>query len=284
MSNNDLQSQADAIISRHPLQRFRSPSRGLSSIFHVRIISTTTTLFQGLLLTQSRQREYPALRLHSNTLLIGRTQCKLENLEQLPIPILTRTSNDSYGWHFQYLTIIGLSLATLTFTFGSLADITLSPRLFLIKNALSMCSAPLEVLISVLYWSLRAIDKNLVMPEWAQLDPWADVGFHAIPAIVLVIDLLFFSPPWTITALPTIGVSGVLAGAYWLWVERCYAQNGWYPYPLFEVLPPPYRAAVFAGSAAVMTLSTATLKWLYGRVNGYGVGSGPRTRPGAVKQ
>ena len=181
MSNNDLQSQADAIISRHPLQRFRSPSRGLSSIFHVRIISTTTTLFQGLLLTQSRQREYPALRLHSNSefcvflfplpalihqaLLIGRTQCKLENLEQLPIPILTRTSNDSYGWHFQYLTIIGLSLATLTFTFGSLADITLSPRLFLIKNALSMCSAPLEVLISVLYWSLRAVRDTMRAPQ-----------------------------------------------------------------------------------------------------------------------
>ncbi len=45
----------------------------------------------------------------------------------------------------------------MTFLFGSLADITLSPRLFLIKNALSVCSAPLEILISVLYWSLRAV-------------------------------------------------------------------------------------------------------------------------------
>lgn len=57
-----------------------------------------------------------------------------------------------------------------------------------------------------------------------------------------------------------------------------------YPYPLFEHLSTPYRAMVFAGSALVMTASTATLKWLYGRVNGLGDGRAPRARPGAVKQ
>jgi hypothetical protein len=57
----------------------------------------------------------------------------------------------------QYLTIIGLSLATCTFMLGLLADLTLSPQLFLIKNALSVTSAPLEVLVSILYWSLCAV-------------------------------------------------------------------------------------------------------------------------------
>jgi len=56
-----------------------------------------------------------------------------------------------------------------------------------------------------------------------------------------------------------------------------------YPYPIFEILTPAWRAALFVGSALVMTLSTATLKWLYGRVNGYGIGTPPRARPGAVK-
>lgn len=65
--------------------------------------------------------------------------------------------NEAYGWHFQYLTVIGLSLSTLTFIFAILADVTLSRRLFLIKNLLSVCSAPLEVLISVLYWGLRLV-------------------------------------------------------------------------------------------------------------------------------
>lgn len=91
--------------------------------------------------------------------------------------------NEAYGWHFQYLTVIGLSLATLTFVVGLLADLTLSARLFLLKNILSLCSAPMEVLISILYWGLRLVsllclylgsniltrqvDERLVVPDWA---------------------------------------------------------------------------------------------------------------------
>lgn len=66
-------------------------------------------------------------------------------------------SNDSYGWHLQYLTIIGLSLAATTFVFGLLSDLASSSRLFAIKNAFSVASAPMEILISLLYWSLRTV-------------------------------------------------------------------------------------------------------------------------------
>lgn len=62
----------------------------------------------------------------------------------------------------QYLTIIGLSLATATFAVGLLADLTLSPTLFKVKNALSIASAPMECLISLLYWSLRAVSLRSV--------------------------------------------------------------------------------------------------------------------------
>ncbi|KAL7266059.1 hypothetical protein RUND412_011409, partial [Rhizina undulata] len=58
--------------------------------------------------------------------------------------------------HFQFLTIIGLSLATLTFVVGMVADLTLSSTLFSIKNASAVASAPLEVLIGVLYWGICA--------------------------------------------------------------------------------------------------------------------------------
>lgn len=57
----------------------------------------------------------------------------------------------------QYLTILGLALSTLTFTVALLADITLSHRLFQLKNVLSVASAPMECLISLLYWGLRAV-------------------------------------------------------------------------------------------------------------------------------
>ncbi|EMF09773.1 uncharacterized protein SEPMUDRAFT_70631 [Sphaerulina musiva SO2202] len=177
--------------------------------------------------------------------------------------------NDSYGWHFQFLTILGLALATATFVVGLLADLTVSHTLFSIKNALSMASAPMECLISLLYWGLRAIDPKLVLPDWAPpLAFEADLSFHAVPAIALALDLLFFSPPWTITFLPALGLSGVIAFGYWFWIERCYQFNAFYPYPIFDLLSTSQRIGLFAGSALMMALSTVALTWLYSVVNG----------------
>ena len=135
---------------------------------------------------------------------------------------------DKRQWNWQYLTILGLAGATITFVFGLLADITLWPRLFFIKNSLALTSAPLEVLIALLYWSIAAIDRSLVIPPEVELSAWADVGFHMIPAVVLTIDLLLFSPPWTINAVPAMGISSVIAVVYWVWIEHCHKVNGWY--------------------------------------------------------
>jgi len=225
-------SNSQKIMARHALQRLQSPSRGVSAFVHLTGLSSFAMSYQYL-------HDYPT---HINA---------------------------SYGWHCQYLTIIGLTLATATFIFGLLADITLSPRLFIVKNNLSLCSAPLEVLISILYWGISAIDKTLVVPpEDLNAAPIADVGFHAMPSIFLTIDLLFLSPPWTIHALPAAGLSSALAVLYWAWVEQCFRHNGWYPYPLFGQLDTTQRAVLFAGAAMAMTGSTAMLKWLYCRVNG----------------
>lgn len=54
-----------------------------------------------------------------------------------------------------------------------------------------------------------------------------DLSFHATPSIVMLIDLLFLSPPWTITVLPALAVSGTIAFGYWFWIEQCFAVNGW---------------------------------------------------------
>lgn len=44
----------------------------------------------------------------------------------------------------------------------------------------------------------------------------------------MLVDMLLLSPPWTITVLPALGLSGGIAFGYWFWIERCYAHNGWY--------------------------------------------------------
>lgn len=134
---------------------------------------------------------------------------------------------------------------------------------------LSVASAPLEVLISLLYWGLWALDPKLVIPDWAPVLPLsADLSFHAVPAVALVVDLVFFSPPYTVGVVPAFGLSSVIAVGYWFWVEECYRHNGYYPYPIFDALDNTGRVGLFVGSAAVMTVSTVCLKWVYGRVNG----------------
>ncbi|PGG97118.1 hypothetical protein AJ80_09738 [Polytolypa hystricis UAMH7299] len=217
----------------HPLQRLRSPSRGVSTLIHLAGLISFAKSFKFI----------------------------IDNPNQ---------ANEAYGWHFQYLTIIGLTLATLTCVAGLLADILLSRRLFLVKNVLSVCSAPLAVLVSLLYWGLRIIDERLVLPEWAVLNFWADVGFHAIPGIILVVDLLLLSPPWTITALPSMCIACAIAFSYWFWIELCYTNNGWYPYPIFGLLTTGWRVVLFLFSASMMTTNTIALKWLHARVNSSG--------------
>jgi hypothetical protein len=169
----------------------------------------------------------------------------------------------------QYLTILGLSLATVTFSVGLLADATLSPRLFSVKNALALTGTPMEVLISLLYWGLRAIDPKLVMPEWAPpLELHADLSFHLLPTLYLLTDTLLLSPPRTISLRNSLLVSLAIALSYWYWIELCYQHNGFYPYPIFAAVGYIGRVGLFVGSAVIMTAVGATLGWGYSIING----------------
>ncbi|KAF9769364.1 hypothetical protein IL306_013226 [Fusarium sp. DS 682] len=96
-----------------------------------------------------------------------------------------------------------------------------------------------------------------------------DMGFHLAPAVLLSLDLILLSPPWTIPAYAVMAISTVIAFAYWYWVELCFSHNGWYPYPLFELLSTTQRVMLFTFSAGLVTVSSSCLKWVYGRVNGY---------------
>ncbi|PNS17713.1 UPF0641 membrane protein [Sphaceloma murrayae] len=219
-------------LNKHPLQRLNAPSQGPSAVLH--IIGLASNAFS-----------YHWLVTHPNKI------------------------NESYGWHFQYLTIIGLSLTTFTFATGLLADLSSSRHLFTIKNILSIASAPMELLISLLYWGLRAIDPRLVIPpDLPQLPLLADMSFHLAPAALLIVDLLLFSPPYSISVLPSFGLSALIALAYYAWVEHCYSKNGFYPYPIFDEAGFNGRIVLFAGSAFVMALATVLLKWVYAVVNG----------------
>lgn len=51
-------------------------------------------------------------------------------------------------------------------------------------------------------------------------------------------------------------------------METCKRHNGFYPYPIFEMVGTKGRVGLFTMSALVMTGSTVMLKALYGAING----------------
>ncbi|KAK3695245.1 FAR-17a/AIG1-like protein [Podospora appendiculata] len=218
-------------MARHRLQRLSSPSPTYSAVIHVLGLISFSANFRYL--------------------------------QVFPNPL-----HQGFGGDFQYLTIIGLALAALTFSFGLVADLTRTPQLFAVKNLLSVCSAPLAVLVSILYWGICAIDKHLVVPPELELPLLPDIGFHAMPAIMLTVDLILLSPPWTIKGYGAMSISMTLAFLYWGWVEYCFSKNGWYPYPIFELLATWQRVLLFTFSAVLMTGSTMLLKFVYGKING----------------
>ncbi|EMD62023.1 hypothetical protein COCSADRAFT_38825 [Bipolaris sorokiniana ND90Pr] len=242
---------------RHPLQRFDSPSKGFSGALHV----------LGLISFY------------------------------LSFKFLTDNPNDfssSFGWHLQFLTILGLSISTLAFIVALLADLTstaldqspdmpsdppaaaFSSHLFRLKNYLTLIAAPMEITISVLYWSIKAIDgKLLVSPEIPLPPVFYDIGFHLVPAVVLTIDSLLLSPPWPTTPMNesapmiTLSLSTIVAFSYWIWIEICYSQNGFYPYPMFHLLTTSQRVGLFVVSGVIMWVVGGGLRIVYAKVNGY---------------
>lgn len=135
--------------------------------------------------------------------------------------------SDSFGWYFQLLTVVGLATSLVTFSLGLAADLTLKDVFSRAKNATSVLATPLEVLIAVLYWSIRMHDPALLMPEDLVIDPLPDLGFHLVPAVLLVLDFLLLSRGATITTRGMMLLSTVLAVVYWCWIELCFYQNGW---------------------------------------------------------
>jgi hypothetical protein len=186
------------------------------------------------------------------------------------------SQNDSFGWHLQFLTILGITICTIGFSFGLIADVTNNTTSFTVKNYISLVAAPIEIVISILYWGLRAIDTGLVVPPDLPLPPLIyDLTFHFFPALLTTIDTLLLSPPWPSSPmnpqapLITLVLSTSIAFLYWFWIEICYSRNGFYPYPIFALLTTYQRIGLFALSGTIMWVVGGALRAAYAWCNGY---------------
>ena len=205
-------------------------------------------------------------------------------------------ASTSSGWHFQYLTILGIARLTscginltdqglagslITFLIGFLGDLTLSQTAYRVNyHLLQMTSAvsivinlhsetyifsKLELVVSLLYWPIAFYDKSLLMPvtDLDRTPIWADCSFHLAPAIFLSIDFLFFSPPSETALAMSVGQFTSLGLAYYFWVEWCYQRNGFYAYPMLHHLSPTGKFWLFLGATALALFGSIVLSRAY---------------------
>ncbi|KAJ8098829.1 FAR-17a/AIG1-like protein [Lipomyces tetrasporus] len=177
--------------------------------------------------------------------------------------------NKSYGGQLQFLTILGVVGSYITVTIGLLANIVGSPFLLRVKNSLLVLSAPVEVLISILYGSISLVNRELLVPKSVTffMPPQMDFALHGAPAILLVIDFLYFSPNWTTSPLAVLTIYSSAGVAYWMWVHRTYAVNNYFPYPLLEIVTTEQRALIFAVSIVILYGVFFSLRKLHSIVN-----------------
>ncbi|ODQ65293.1 hypothetical protein NADFUDRAFT_42577 [Nadsonia fulvescens var. elongata DSM 6958] len=155
----------------------------------------------------------------------------------------------SYGGHFQYLTILGLFVSFLTFALALIHDITGLVFFARFKNILSILITPVEFVITTLYWALKTADPKLLIDveNLVVLVPRSfDLSVHVAPVVLLVIDLLAFSPSWHhVSKRKAAGLYALASTVYWYWVHHTYGVNGFFPYPFLSLVTIWQRVGVF---------------------------------------
>ncbi|KAK9237274.1 FAR-17a/AIG1-like protein-domain-containing protein [Lipomyces kononenkoae] len=191
------------------------------------------------------------------------------NMDLRYVSISNNPVNQSYGGQLQFLTILGVIASYITVTIGLLANIVGSPYLLRVKNGLLLLSAPLEVLISILYGSISAFNRELLVPKTVTfyLPPQIDFGLHGAPAIVLLIDFLCFSSNWTMSPVAVLALYFSAGVGYWAWVHKTYSINNYFPYPLFDIVTTEQRAVIFAIAISMLYVVFLALRKLHSILN-----------------
>ena len=136
-----------------------------------------------------------------------------------------------------------------------------------IHETVSPVAAAGEILITILYFGIMAISKDLVIPDWVKLPLALDLNLHLVPTILRIGDALLFSSPrqWQAVSVQRAAVVSLSAAvAYWVICERSKATSGMYPYPVMEeVGGVGGRLVLYSVSAGLLMGSMLGLKRVY---------------------
>ncbi len=177
----------------------------------------------------------------------------------ITIPPEVSYSRDKFGGTLKYLTYWNVWLQMLYYTVCLANDLAgsnaterkSSSGLQRLRDHLFASLAfPVGFVVAVAFWTLWAIDRNLVMP--ATFDPY--IPFHlnhmlhttVVPLLVLELCLVYHVYPQRMAGMATTAVFLV---AYLVWILIIAYFGGFWVYPVLKKLDPVGRTAFIAVSA-----------------------------------
>ncbi|KAI9314819.1 FAR-17a/AIG1-like protein [Dichotomocladium elegans] len=148
---------------------------------------------------------------------------------------------EGFGGHFQYLTILGLTVATIACAI-KLHRYFYPGSLKVLYEVVANIATPMEGLISILYWTMTFLEPTLLVPkDMPPIPAIIDCALHLYPAIFLWCDFLLFNIEFR-RSHRHVAVIYAFAAFYLVWSWFCQTRNGYWPYPFLGNLQPLPRA------------------------------------------
>lgn len=133
-------------------------------------------------------------------------------------------------------------------------DFVRSPNTITLRDyVLASLALPLALKTSLLYWSLRAIDRELVFPKSldAFYPQWLDLMFHANISIFILVEAIFISN----IKYPSrkSGIAGLMIFllGYLIWLHVIKFNTGKWVYGILDSLDLSFRILFFLGSGLI---------------------------------
>ncbi|BFZ55091.1 hypothetical protein PYCC9005_002130 [Savitreella phatthalungensis] len=91
---------------------------------------------------------------------------------------------------------------------------------------------------------------------------------HAIPTILLLVEIFGMSEALEASTLVGMVTYSLYGLGYYAWIKHCQSINGWYPYPMFDLMTEAQRRMTVAGATIIAFGSFLGLRWAYRLVYG----------------
>ncbi|XP_045515029.1 androgen-induced gene 1 protein-like [Pieris brassicae] len=126
------------------------------------------------------------------------------------------------------------------------------PLIRKIKDMIFALAFPLGVYVSVAFWGVYAVDKDLIFPEPVEkaYPPWINHPLHTLVSIFITIEMLTSNITYPRRKLG-LAIINVFIFSYLVFLFIVYGQTGKWVYPVLTHLNWPLRICFCLGSVAI---------------------------------